>query len=271
MDFNLMNGLMIVEEKDSLDWALLGDPLPDVPLLSEMDALVPFPESLDQNNDLHGSHPFSNNLAAVVPYQPHSPPPLAQMAWDDIDKFTPIHYGDAISDVGPLDIITRSNDVYDGKNNYSDPFEAFRVGCVDERSTEERTNGRPRLTAIGFDEIRNYFHMPITRAAKEMNVGLTLLKRRCRELGIPRWPHRKIKSLRALIHNVQELGKGPNRESIRRELETLEEHRRLMEENPLIELTEGTKKLRQACFKAHFKKRRALQKHCFDLSNKYYA
>ena len=28
-----MNGLMIVEEKDSLDWALLGDPLPDVPLL----------------------------------------------------------------------------------------------------------------------------------------------------------------------------------------------------------------------------------------------
>jgi hypothetical protein len=56
---------------------------------------------------------------------------------------------------------------------------------------------------IGFDELRRYFYMPITRAAREMNVGLTVHKKRCRELGIARWPHRKIKSLKSLILNVQ--------------------------------------------------------------------
>jgi len=45
--------------------------------------------------------------------------------------------------------------------------------------------------------------MPITRAARELNVGLTVLKKRCRELGIARWPHRKMKSLKSLILNVQ--------------------------------------------------------------------
>lgn len=45
--------------------------------------------------------------------------------------------------------------------------------------------------------------MPITQAAKELNVGLTFLKKRCRELGIRRWPHRKLMSLQTLINNVQ--------------------------------------------------------------------
>lgn len=48
-----------------------------------------------------------------------------------------------------------------------------------------------------------YFYMPITEAARELNVGLTLLKKRCRELGIRRWPHRKLMSLQTLIKNVQ--------------------------------------------------------------------
>ena len=51
--------------------------------------------------------------------------------------------------------------------------------------------------------ISQYFYMPITQAAKELNVGLTLLKKRCRELGIRRWPHRKLMSLQTLIKNVQ--------------------------------------------------------------------
>lgn len=51
--------------------------------------------------------------------------------------------------------------------------------------------------------ISKYFYMPITQAAKELNMGLTLLKKRCRELGIRRWPHRKLMSLQTLIKNVQ--------------------------------------------------------------------
>ncbi|KAF0917899.1 hypothetical protein E2562_021624 [Oryza meyeriana var. granulata] len=63
--------------------------------------------------------------------------------------------------------------------------------------------GKTRLDHIGFEDLRRYFYMPITKAAREMNVGLTVLKKRCRELGVTRWPHRKMKSLRSLILNVQ--------------------------------------------------------------------
>ncbi|CAL4949303.1 unnamed protein product [Urochloa decumbens] len=119
--------------------------------------------------------------------------------------------------------------------------------------------GKTRLDHIGFEELRRYFYMPITRAAREMNVGLTVLKKRCRELGIARWPHRKMKSLKSLILNVQEMaGAGMNNpEAVRQELEALETYCVLMEENPAIELTERTKKLRQACFKESYKRRRA--------------
>ncbi|CAO2183725.1 unnamed protein product [Urochloa humidicola] len=119
--------------------------------------------------------------------------------------------------------------------------------------------GKTRLDHIGFEELRKYFYMPITRAAREMNVGLTVLKKRCRELGIARWPHRKMKSLKSLILNVQEMaGAGmSNPVVVRQELEALETYCALMEENPAIELTERTKKLRQACFKESYKRRRA--------------
>ncbi|XP_017701366.1 protein RKD4 [Phoenix dactylifera] len=280
MDSDHLNSLMIIDEKDSF-WALLGDPLLHVPPLqrwSETDALVPFPESLDQIDDLHGSEPLSDKSAALVPYKCHSPPPLNELAMDDInlDSFTgdtnlTPYCGDVISDIAPLNVLTSSHDVYNGKTNYNFPFEVSKVDQVEERSIERRTNGRPRSADIGFDEIKNYFCMPISRAAKEMNVGVTVLKKRCRELGIPRWPHRKMKSLMTLMHNVEELGNGASEESMRRELERLEEHRRLMEENPEIELSERIKKLRQACFKANYKRQKALRKPCFDLCNIYYS
>ena len=51
--------------------------------------------------------------------------------------------------------------------------------------------------------LSQYFYMPISQAAKELNGGLTHLKKRCRELGIQRWPHRKLMSLQTLIKNLQ--------------------------------------------------------------------
>lgn len=60
-----------------------------------------------------------------------------------------------------------------------------------------------RMTDITLHELSQYFHMPITQASKELKVGLTVLKKRCREFGIPRWPHRKMKSLDSLIQNIQ--------------------------------------------------------------------
>ncbi|XP_027337140.1 protein RKD4 [Abrus precatorius] len=110
---------------------------------------------------------------------------------------------------------------------------------------------KKRSCVLEFDEIKKHFGVPITEAAKEMNVGLTLLKRRCRELNIMRWPHRKLKSLKLLIDNVKELG-------LANEVAMLEKHKMMLEKLPGLELSEETKKLRQACFKANYKRRRYL-------------
>ncbi|KAH7425116.1 hypothetical protein KP509_11G040500 [Ceratopteris richardii] len=118
-----------------------------------------------------------------------------------------------------------------------------------------------RVTEITIQELSQYFNMPITQASKELKVGLTVLKKKCREFGIPRWPHRKMKSLDSLINNIQDLasehgGKGSAR--VLNAVKELEEQKKLMEEMPGIELAERTKRLRQACFKASYKKRRLL-------------
>uniref|UniRef100_A0A0E0L9L9 RWP-RK domain-containing protein n=1 Tax=Oryza punctata TaxID=4537 RepID=A0A0E0L9L9_ORYPU len=124
-----------------------------------------------------------------------------------------------------------------------------------------RDDVRSEEKALTFELVSQYFYMPITQAARELNVGLTLLKKKCRELGIPRWPHRKMKSLQTLINNVQvlqEASKANNEDQLRMLVEMLQEERRLLEQKPYVQLEEKTKRLRQACFKANYKKRRLL-------------
>ncbi|KAH6824367.1 RWP-RK domain-containing protein [Perilla frutescens var. hirtella] len=110
------------------------------------------------------------------------------------------------------------------------------------------------------ERISKYFYMPITEAAREMKVGLTFLKKRCRELGIRRWPHRKLMSLQYLIKNVKEMGKEQGEVDMREALQMLEQEKTLIEELPDIELETKTKRLRQACFKANYKKKRSIVK-----------
>ncbi|CAL5037682.1 unnamed protein product [Urochloa decumbens] len=122
----------------------------------------------------------------------------------------------------------------------------------------EQQRVRPEETALTFELVSQYFYMPIMQAARELNVGLTLLKKRCRELGIPRWPHRKMKSLQSLINNVQEAGKATGEEQLREMVEMLQQEKQLLEQRPYVQLEEKTKRLRQACFKANYKKRRLM-------------
>ncbi|XP_059306516.1 protein RKD1-like [Lycium ferocissimum] len=85
------------------------------------------------------------------------------------------------------------------------------------------------------DTISKYFYMPITQAAKELNIGVTFLKKRCRDLGIRRWPHRKLMSLQTLIKNVKELkrGEGNGMEKKWKDvINLLEEEKKKMEEIP---------------------------------------
>ncbi|BFG23488.1 hypothetical protein CerSpe_097620 [Prunus speciosa] len=175
---------------------------------------------------------------------------------DNTDFTSPCDY--VVVDEKP---VTTMVDSFDYSNNpTSDLDEASRMadwGIVSWAKHEEESwasNGiynKKKSAALELDEIQKYFDLPITQAAKKLNVGLTVLKRRCRELNIMRWPHRKIKSLKALIENVKGLG-------LTNELKMLEEQKKLLEQLPDMELTERAKKLRQASFKANYKMKRSL-------------
>lgn len=56
-------------------------------------------------------------------------------------------------------------------------------GSASNATRADRVRSERVLT---FELVSQYFYMPITQAARELNVGLTILKKRCRELGIPR-------------------------------------------------------------------------------------
>lgn len=73
------------------------------------------------------------------------------------------------------------------------------TAAVNHGSHKSKKRSRP----LELEEIEKHFEKPIVMAAKELNVGLTMLKKRCRELNINRWPHRKLKSLKSLIGNVK--------------------------------------------------------------------
>ena len=65
------------------------------------------------------------------------------------------------------------------------------------------TGRNSKNVELSFNMLSKYFDMPILEALKKLKVGLTVLKKRCRFFGIPRWPHRKMKSLNSLIHKIQ--------------------------------------------------------------------
>lgn len=61
------------------------------------------------------------------------------------------------------------------------------------------------------------------------------------------------------MHQVlQEAGKATGEEQLRAVVEMLQQEKQLLEQRPSAQLDEKTKRLRQACFKAHYKKRRLL-------------
>ncbi|KAH1112855.1 hypothetical protein GLYMA_04G234600v4 [Glycine max] len=128
---------------------------------------------------------------------------------------------------------------------------SYVQNIIRQRPQPVSSSSKKKTCVLKFDEIRKHFGVPITEAAKRLNVGLTMLKRRCRELNVKRWPHRKLKSLQLLIDNVKEMG-------LEDEVARVEKHKRLLEKLPGMELSEEAKKLRQACFKANYKKRRCM-------------
>jgi hypothetical protein len=61
-----------------------------------------------------------------------------------------------------------------------------------ERAAVERTCGSPTQLA----RMKRLVHLPLLEAAKELKLSGTMLKLRCRALGLPRWPYRSFHMLR---------------------------------------------------------------------------
>ncbi|KAI3721819.1 hypothetical protein L2E82_32837 [Cichorium intybus] len=110
--------------------------------------------------------------------------------------------------------------------------------------------------------IVEHFNEPTEKAAKELNIGSTQLKKRCRDLGIEHWPQRQLKSLQTLIDRVEEFGNefsgaaGLSKDLI----PNLKREKEAIIEGSQSGLTDGTKKLIQAAHKVEYKKRKILEK-----------
>lgn len=57
-------------------------------------------------------------------------------------------------------------------------------------------------TKIALGDLRRVFHLPIQEAAKELNVGQTVLKRICRKHAIKRWPYRSLTGIKKMLDDV---------------------------------------------------------------------
>ncbi|XP_049851263.1 uncharacterized protein LOC126325822 [Schistocerca gregaria] len=89
---------------------------------------------------------------------------------------------------------------------------------------------------INLETLSEYFHLPITEVARKIGVCATVLKKICRKNGIPRWPHRKIKSLDKMISTLESMHmKSPaQRERIEKEIAVLRSNKDYLMKNPSV-------------------------------------
>ncbi|EFC38340.1 predicted protein [Naegleria gruberi] len=57
---------------------------------------------------------------------------------------------------------------------------------------------------INKEQIQQYFHLPLEEAAIKLGCCSSVLKRTCRQLGIKRWPYRRMKSLSKRQNQLQQ-------------------------------------------------------------------
>ncbi|CAL1390040.1 unnamed protein product [Linum trigynum] len=63
---------------------------------------------------------------------------------------------------------------------------------------------RERAAKLKYKDLADYFDYPIQEAARLLNLCPTVLKKICRQDGVPRWPHRKVKSLKKQMDKVKD-------------------------------------------------------------------
>ncbi|XP_031101927.1 protein RKD1-like [Ipomoea triloba] len=111
-------------------------------------------------------------------------------------------------------------------------------------------------TTLTFEKFSEYFYLPSEQAAEELQVGREVFKKKCREVGISYWPYRKLVSLDKLLAKVQEFGEIKDQAELQRTIKGLEDERDAILQNPNLDLTEATVRLRDKCDRNSSRKRR---------------
>ncbi|WIA15380.1 hypothetical protein OEZ85_002042 [Tetradesmus obliquus] len=109
---------------------------------------------------------------------------------------------------------------------------------------------------VTLEMLRKVYDLPISKAASSLGVGVTVLKRICRDMHISRWPYRKRQSLHKLMATVQAYGCSSGQpqaaQSVCQQLQAFLDE---LLEDPDREMEARIKKLRQATFKQEYKSR----------------
>eukprot|EP00803_Ostreobium_quekettii_P005545 evm.model.scf_137.12 EVM.evm.TU.scf_137.12 scf_137:110461-112684(+) len=127
------------------------------------------------------------------------------------------------------------------------------VPCA--KSDMIRTPTGRLVSSISLEELSTYFGMTSEAAAKKLGVGLTVMKRQCRKLGVDRWPYRKVRCLDTLIKHVKS-GAFPgadDEQTIRDTAERLESQKHFILSGEDVDLATSTKKLLQQLSKRNHK------------------
>ncbi|KAG2319742.1 hypothetical protein Bca52824_012955 [Brassica carinata] len=182
-------------------------------------------------------------------YDYYLPSASSFLALPDLEPISIVSHEDLLNEYGSVTSVS-----WTAKESLLD--EDKREDCdLKSRGREDCAFSCSVAKPLSKETIALYYDMPIAQAAKELNIGLTLLKKKCRDLGIQRWPHRKRMSLKI----SSKLGeREENAEELRNDLEKLEKELKMTEEFPDLKFEDKTKRLRQACYKASHKRKRRL-------------
>ncbi|KAJ9508718.1 hypothetical protein QJQ45_028010 [Haematococcus lacustris] len=97
-------------------------------------------------------------------------------------------------------------------------------------------------------ELRRVYHLPREQAAEELHISLAHLKRTCQQLGVVRWPYRKLDSLYQLRSYLEKQPR-PNAALQRAHLRAIELELQRIYNDPNHEIGADLMALRRHCWK----------------------
>ncbi|GIL93197.1 hypothetical protein Vretifemale_20637, partial [Volvox reticuliferus] len=106
------------------------------------------------------------------------------------------------------------------------------------------------------EQIYSTFDLPVADAARVLGISATELKRRCRRLGISRWPQRKLQSLRRIVQ-AAETDTSLTEDERKAVVELAARNRDEIMADPDAPLVDLLKTVRQTQYKQSFEKRAA--------------